>query len=57
MTGRTNQCLFNLIIESSQKIESDVEIQNFGQELVKGKSEGGCGLEVSFVAKIFSLLM
>lgn len=35
----------NLYYDSSQKIESDVEIQNFGQELVKGKSEGGCGLE------------
>uniref|UniRef100_A0A8W8HT47 Lipoxygenase domain-containing protein n=1 Tax=Magallana gigas TaxID=29159 RepID=A0A8W8HT47_MAGGI len=34
----------NLYYDSSQKIESDVEIQNFGQELVKGKSKGGCGL-------------
>lgn len=56
-TGRTKLCLLNLIIDSSQKIETDVEIQNFGQELVKKKSEGGCGLVVSFVAKILSLLM
>lgn len=37
------------LVDTSDKILNDVEIQTFGQELTKSKSEGGCGFEVSFV--------
>lgn len=37
-----------LLVDTSDKILNDVEIQTFGQELTKSKSEGGCGFEVSF---------
>lgn len=48
-------CFFSLLnltfflVDTSDKILNDVEIQTFGQELTKSKSEGGCGFEVSFV--------
>lgn len=39
----------SFLVDTSDKILKDVEIQTFGQELTKSKSEGGCGFEVSFV--------
>lgn len=33
------------LVDTSDKILNDVEIQTFGQELTKSKSEGGVGLK------------
>lgn len=38
------QSLF-LLVDTSDKILNDVDIQTFGQELTKSKSEGGVGLK------------
>lgn len=36
-----------LSLDTNDKIIHDVEIQTFGQELTKSKSDGGCGILVS----------
>lgn len=35
-----------LSLDTNDKIINDVEIQTFGQELTKSKSDGGCGIMV-----------
>lgn len=39
--------LTQLFLDTSDKIIGDHEIQTFGQELTKSKSDGGCGILVS----------
>lgn len=34
-------------VDTNDKIINDVEIQTFGQELTKSKSDRGCGIPVS----------